>query len=326
MLPDVGSTIVPPGLRSPARSAASIIGSPIRSLTEPPGFSVSSLARIRGCASSAPEVAAGMRVSRTSGVSPTRSRIDSAYCIWAEDIGPGHREGRQCGRGRDRARRCDRRGAHPRLVLRAREPVVHAADACSGVSASRPRPTRGSSGRLPTTRASTTCSSRPASRSGSPSSRVGEAAAGEAILLFACGSMIAAGVVLFLHNPRFLRAAAIQAVPPLVAVVAILALALTRSGCARGRPRLSARAGRGRGAARSAAAGAVAGGPAGRPSRDGAPRRPARCAPRAPRWHAGRGPARRVSPAPGARRPSPRRAARGRSSGGRTREAIRRPR
>ena len=46
---------------------------------------------------------------------------------------------------------------------------------------------------------------------------------GEAIILFACGSMVAAGVVLYLHNQGFLRAAAIQAVPPLVAVVAILA-------------------------------------------------------------------------------------------------------
>ena len=43
-------------------------------------------------------------------------------------------------------------------------------------------------------------------------------------MLFACGSMIAAGIVLYLHNPRFLRAAAIQAGPPLIAVVAILAL------------------------------------------------------------------------------------------------------
>jgi hypothetical protein len=42
-------------------------------------------------------------------------------------------------------------------------------------------------------------------------------------VLFACGSMIAAGVVLYLHNPRFLRAAAIQVVPPLIAVIAILA-------------------------------------------------------------------------------------------------------
>jgi len=46
---------------------------------------------------------------------------------------------------------------------------------------------------------------------------------GEAVLLFACGSMIAAGVVLVLHNPRFARAAAIQVVPPLVAVLAIVA-------------------------------------------------------------------------------------------------------
>ena len=52
---------------------------------------------------------------------------------------------------------------------------------------------------------------------------LGDAASGEAILLFACRSMIAAGLVLYLHNPRFLRAAVIQAVPPLIAVVAILA-------------------------------------------------------------------------------------------------------
>jgi putative membrane protein len=52
----------------------------------------------------------------------------------------------------------------------------------------------------------------------------GDATAGRAIVLFACGSMIAAGVVLVLHNPAFLRAAAIQVVPPLVAVVAIFLL------------------------------------------------------------------------------------------------------
>jgi putative membrane protein len=46
---------------------------------------------------------------------------------------------------------------------------------------------------------------------------------GRAILLFTCGSMIAAGIVLVLHNPRFARAAAIQVVPPLIAVLAILA-------------------------------------------------------------------------------------------------------
>ena len=53
---------------------------------------------------------------------------------------------------------------------------------------------------------------------------LGDTAAGRAITLFACGSMIAAGIVLFLNNPGFLRAAAIQAVPPLVAVLAIVFL------------------------------------------------------------------------------------------------------
>ena len=53
---------------------------------------------------------------------------------------------------------------------------------------------------------------------------VGQAAAGYAIVLFACGSMIAAGVVPFVHSPSFLRAAAIQAVPPIVAVLGIVFL------------------------------------------------------------------------------------------------------
>lgn len=53
---------------------------------------------------------------------------------------------------------------------------------------------------------------------------VGQPTAGRAITLFACGSMIAAGVVLVVHNPSFLRAAAIQAVPPIVAVLGILFL------------------------------------------------------------------------------------------------------
>ena len=44
MLPDVGSTIVPPGRSFPSRSAASIIASPIRSLFDPPGFRNSSFA------------------------------------------------------------------------------------------------------------------------------------------------------------------------------------------------------------------------------------------------------------------------------------------
>lgn len=52
----------------------------------------------------------------------------------------------------------------------------------------------------------------------------GDVSAGRAVTLFACGSMIAAGVVLVLYNRSFLRAAAIQVVPPLVAVVAIIFL------------------------------------------------------------------------------------------------------
>jgi putative membrane protein len=46
----------------------------------------------------------------------------------------------------------------------------------------------------------------------------GEVGAGRAVALFALGSMVAAGIVLYLHNPAFLRAAAIQVLPPLVAI------------------------------------------------------------------------------------------------------------
>jgi hypothetical protein len=44
VLPEVPSTMVPPGFNSPDLSAASTIASPIRSLSEPPGLTVSSLA------------------------------------------------------------------------------------------------------------------------------------------------------------------------------------------------------------------------------------------------------------------------------------------
>ena len=50
---------------------------------------------------------------------------------------------------------------------------------------------------------------------------LGNVDAGRAIVAFACGSMVAAGVVLVAHNPTFLRAAAVQAVPPVVALIAI---------------------------------------------------------------------------------------------------------
>ena len=52
----------------------------------------------------------------------------------------------------------------------------------------------------------------------------GSVEAGRAIVLFACGSMVAAGAVLYLHTPGFLRAAAIQAVPPLLAILMAIIL------------------------------------------------------------------------------------------------------
>src|SRR5687768_12083162 len=65
VLPLVGSTITPPGFRSPAASAASIIGSAMRSLTDPPGFMCSSFPTILG------RTSAPSRSRATSGVSPT---------------------------------------------------------------------------------------------------------------------------------------------------------------------------------------------------------------------------------------------------------------
>ena len=75
MLPDVGSTIVPPGLSRPSRSAASTIATAGRSFTDPPGFVVSIFA-MRSHVSPRPT-----RASRTSGVSPMRSRTESATSI-----------------------------------------------------------------------------------------------------------------------------------------------------------------------------------------------------------------------------------------------------
>ena len=79
VLPDVGSTMVPPGPRSPSRSAASIMATAGRSLTLPPGLRNSNLA------SSWPGRSRPIRSSRTSGVSPTRSSSESAASI----AGPG---------------------------------------------------------------------------------------------------------------------------------------------------------------------------------------------------------------------------------------------
>ena len=68
VLPEVDSTMtLRPGSIRPSASAASIIATPMRSLTLPPGLYASSFA-----ISSAPHSGA-TRVSRTIGVSPTRS-------------------------------------------------------------------------------------------------------------------------------------------------------------------------------------------------------------------------------------------------------------
>ena len=71
VFPDVGSTSVPPGFSSPAFSAASIIRSPMRSFTLPPGFSISSFARTVAW------TPAVVWRSRTSGVFPMASRNES---------------------------------------------------------------------------------------------------------------------------------------------------------------------------------------------------------------------------------------------------------
>ena len=47
---------------------------------------------------------------------------------------------------------------------------------------------------------------------------VGDPGNGVPIMLFACGSMVAAGVVLVTHNRKFAPAAAIQVLPALVAI------------------------------------------------------------------------------------------------------------
>jgi putative membrane protein len=52
----------------------------------------------------------------------------------------------------------------------------------------------------------------------------GNPAAGRALVLFGCGSMIAAGIVLVLHRRELLRAALLQAVPPIFAVLGIALL------------------------------------------------------------------------------------------------------
>ena len=89
VLPDVGSTMVPPGLSLPSRSAASMSATATRSLIEPPGLSASTLATICGVRP------APRRDRRTSGVSPMASRIESLMSTVEAVVGGAHAP--QCG-------------------------------------------------------------------------------------------------------------------------------------------------------------------------------------------------------------------------------------
>src|SRR5262245_27026648 len=80
VLPDVGSTMVPPGRSRPSRSAASTISSAGRSLDDPPGLVVSSFATNVH----ATRWVRASRPSLTSGVLPMRSSTDSAMSGPAE--------------------------------------------------------------------------------------------------------------------------------------------------------------------------------------------------------------------------------------------------
>ncbi len=70
VLPLLASSTILPGVSSPVASACSIILSPMRSLTDPPGFINSSFTR-----TSTPGTGF-MRLMRTSGVFPTNSRTE----------------------------------------------------------------------------------------------------------------------------------------------------------------------------------------------------------------------------------------------------------
>lgn len=82
VLPEVGSTTVPPGARRPSASASSSIFRAIRSFTEPPGFRYSSLT------STVARIPSVTRFNRTRGVFPISPSTFSAYCIWCCS-GPG---------------------------------------------------------------------------------------------------------------------------------------------------------------------------------------------------------------------------------------------
>ena len=76
MLPLVGSTTTErPGLIRPSSSAASIIATPIRSFTDPPGLKYSSFAQ------TSPPTSPPSRSSRTSGVLPITADASAPILI-----------------------------------------------------------------------------------------------------------------------------------------------------------------------------------------------------------------------------------------------------
>src|SRR4029453_839965 len=88
VLPEVGSTIVPPGFSFPSRSAASIRGRPMRSLTEPPGFRYSSLTSTSGAIFWRRTI--GVRPTSSSAVGNSRD-IGTKLMPEVAAVGEGHR-------------------------------------------------------------------------------------------------------------------------------------------------------------------------------------------------------------------------------------------
>src|SRR5690606_37611963 len=80
VLPEVGSTIVPPGSSTPLRSASSTIDRAILSLMEPPGLARSDLIQTSW---SLPN----RRLMRTCGVLPIVSRIEFAFIRVLQSMG-----------------------------------------------------------------------------------------------------------------------------------------------------------------------------------------------------------------------------------------------
>ncbi len=72
--------MMPPGCSSPEASAASIIRVAMRSFTDPPGLRYSTFASTIGPSSPCPSGASSVRLSRSRGVWPIRSRSESTYC------------------------------------------------------------------------------------------------------------------------------------------------------------------------------------------------------------------------------------------------------